>query len=169
MQITCINPVQAHGAMTSQLWPQLKAMLTAGHRMVLELRQEKRSDAENRMLHAMLGHISKNIEWAGKKRDIDTWKRLLTAAWLRARGEHIEMLPALDGPAHPVHSTPPEFGTGRQAQQVPSGAGRCDGAGLARAGNQGHGEEARVAITTTGDGSAARVIARTAQAWEVIA
>jgi len=97
MQITCINPVQAHGAMTSQLWPQLKAMLTAGHRMVLELRQEKRSDAENRMLHAMLGHISKNIEWAGKKRDIDTWKRLLTAAWLRARGEHIEMLPALDG------------------------------------------------------------------------
>jgi len=26
-----------------------------------------------------------------------TWKRLLTAAWCRARNEHIEMLPALDG------------------------------------------------------------------------
>lgn len=97
MQITCINPVQAHGAMKSQLWPTLKAHLMAGSRMILEIRQEKRSDAENRMLHAMLGHISKNIEWAGAKRDIDTWKRLLTAAWLRARGEHIEMLPALDG------------------------------------------------------------------------
>jgi hypothetical protein len=28
---------------------------------------------------------------------VDTWKRLLTAAWLRSRGEPIEMLPALDG------------------------------------------------------------------------
>ena len=65
--------------------------------MVLELRQEKRSDAENRMLHAMLGYISKHIEWAGQKRDAETWKRLLVAAWLRARGESIEVLPALDG------------------------------------------------------------------------
>lgn len=31
------------------------------------------------------------------ERDVDTWKRLLTAAWLRARGEHVEMLPAIDG------------------------------------------------------------------------
>lgn len=97
MQIACIEPVQAHRLMREQIWPQLKAMLIAGNRMVLELRQEKRSDAENRMLHAMLGHIAKHMTWAGAKRDSETWKRLLTAAWLRARGEPIEMLPALDG------------------------------------------------------------------------
>jgi hypothetical protein len=57
----------------------------------------KRSDAQNRLLHACLSEISKQVEWAGAKRDVDTWKRLLTAAWLRARGEPIEMLPALDG------------------------------------------------------------------------
>ena len=79
------------------VWAWIKAMTVAGHRLVLEIRPEKRSDAQNRLLHACLSEISKQVEWAGCKRDIDTWKRLLTAAWLRARGEPIEMLPALDG------------------------------------------------------------------------
>ncbi len=64
---------------------------------MLEIRPETRSDAQNRLLHACLGEISKSLEWAGKKRDIETWKRLLTAAWLRARGEGVEVLPAIDG------------------------------------------------------------------------
>ena len=79
------------------VWAWIKAMTVAGHRLVLEVRPEKRSDAQNRLLHACLSEISKQVEWAGAKRDVDTWKRLLTAAWLRARGEPIEMLPALDG------------------------------------------------------------------------
>jgi hypothetical protein len=79
------------------VWAWIKAMTVAGHRLVLEIRPEKRSDAQNRLLHACLSEISKQIEWAGAKRDVDTWKRLLTAAWLRARGEPIEMLPAVDG------------------------------------------------------------------------
>lgn len=90
------EPVQAYQALKTA-WTFIKPLLMAGHRLVIEVRQEKRSDAENRLLHAMLGYISKHMEWAGKKRDSETWKRLLTAAWLRARGEHIEMLPALDG------------------------------------------------------------------------
>lgn len=33
-----------------------------------------------------------------QEHDVETWKRLLTAAWLRARGESdADMLPALDG------------------------------------------------------------------------
>ena len=45
----------------------------------------------------MLGQIADQIEWGGKLRDVETWKRLLTAAWLRARGEDVEVLPAIDG------------------------------------------------------------------------
>ena len=56
-----------------------------------------RSGEQNALLHALLSEIAASVEWAGKRRDIETWKRLLTAAWLRARGEAIEMLPALDG------------------------------------------------------------------------
>ena len=94
LQLT--EPVQAHKALM-YAWTHAKAWLMAGHRLVLEVRPEKRSDAQNRLLHACLSEISKQVEWAGAKRDVDTWRRLLTAAWLRARGEPIEMLPALDG------------------------------------------------------------------------
>ena len=90
------EPVQAHKAIM-HAWSHAKNAVMAGHRLTLEIRPEKRSDAQNRLLHACLSEISKQVEWAGRKRDVDTWKRLLTAAWLRARGEHIEMLPALDG------------------------------------------------------------------------
>ncbi len=91
-----INPVQAHQAIETA-WMHAKALLMAGHRLTLEVRPEKRSDAQNRLLHACLSEISKQVEWAGAKRDVDTWKRLLTAAWLRARGEGVEVLPAIDG------------------------------------------------------------------------
>ncbi len=91
-----INPVQGHQAIEAA-WRHAKAWLMAGHRLTLEVRPEKRSDAQNRLLHACLSEISKQVEWAGAKRDVDTWKRLLTAAWLRARGEGVEVLPAIDG------------------------------------------------------------------------
>ena len=95
--ISLWEPVQAHKAL-EQAWKHAKGWLMAGdQRLTLEIRPEKRSDAQNRLLHACLSEISKQVEWAGCKRDVDTWKRLLTAAWLRARGEPIEMLPALDG------------------------------------------------------------------------
>lgn len=76
-------------------------------------------------------------------------------------------LPVLRCPAHSVPTA--HFATGRDSHQgaVPHSAGASDGAGLARAGNQSHGQAARVAITTTGTGRATRILARTAQAWEV--
>ena len=95
--IRCWKPEQAHHAITRQVWPALKAALMAGQRMVVKVEQEKRSLAENAMLHALLTQISRQVEWAGAKRDPEVWKRLLVASWCRARGEHIEMLPALDG------------------------------------------------------------------------
>lgn len=91
------NAQQAHQAIQTA-WRHAKGwLMSSDTRLTLEIRPEKRSDAQNRLLHACLSEISKQVEWAGAKRDVDTWKRLLTAAWLRARGEPIEMLPALDG------------------------------------------------------------------------
>ena len=90
------SPIQVAKELPA-VWQWIKAMLVAGHRLVLEVRPQTRSDAQNKLLHAMLGDIARQVDWAGKKRDTDTWKRLLTAAWLRARGESVELLPALDG------------------------------------------------------------------------
>jgi hypothetical protein len=64
---------------------------------VVEVRPAKRSGEQNAALHALLSDIADNCEWAGKRWDIEVWKRLLTAAWCRASGEPVTMLPALDG------------------------------------------------------------------------
>jgi hypothetical protein len=93
---TLVNAQQGHTAMQSA-WMQAKALLMAGHRLRLTVKPETRNDAQNALLHAILSDVSKTTEWAGQKRDVETWKRLLVAAWLRARGESVEVLPALDG------------------------------------------------------------------------
>ena len=97
LTVACYNPQQAHAAMTTEIWPMLKSMTMAGHRMVLSIKPETRSLKENALLHALLTQISRQMEWAGQKRDSETWKRLITAAWCRARGEQVEILPAIDG------------------------------------------------------------------------
>ena len=90
------NPQQAHTAL-SDAWRHAKAWLMAGHRLVLEIRPQTRSDAQNRLLHARLGDVSRQCQWAGAARDVDTWRRLFTSAWLRTQGQQVELLPALDG------------------------------------------------------------------------
>jgi hypothetical protein len=90
------NPQQGYQEIL-RAWEWVKPMLFAEHRLVLEVRPENRSDAQNRLLHSRINDIAKHCEWAGKKRDPDVWKRLLCAAWLRAQGEGVEVLPALDG------------------------------------------------------------------------
>lgn len=90
------EPVQAHKALM-HAWTHAKAWLMSGHRLVLEVRPEKRSNPQNRLLHALIADIAAQVEWAGAKRDAEVWKRLLTAAWSRVHGQHVEVLPALDG------------------------------------------------------------------------
>ena len=56
-----------------------------------------RSLEQNDALHALLSDISERVEWSGVKHDVETWKRLLTAAWARSVGRKLHLLPALDG------------------------------------------------------------------------
>lgn len=88
---------QARAALTGQVFPYLDQALQAGRRCVLSLKPQKRSLPQNARLHARLTEIAERHEWAGRKWEVEVWKRLLTAAWLRARGEGVVVLPALDG------------------------------------------------------------------------
>lgn len=93
---TLSNAQHGH-EMLRRAWEWAKPRLIAGHRIVLSLEEETRSGPQNRLLHAKLGDIAKRREWAGKKWDLEVWKRLLVAAWLRASGKSVMLLPALDG------------------------------------------------------------------------
>ena len=92
MSIQCWNPQQAHAAMTGQLWPMLKSMLMAGHKMVLELKPETRSLAQNARLWAMLTDISKQVDWYGRKLTPEEWKHVFSAALKKQ-----DVVPGLDG------------------------------------------------------------------------
>lgn len=85
-------------------WPQvLSAVVNTindwirGGPVQITLGEPKRTLAENALLHALISELAGKMEWAGKKRDVETWKRLLVAAWMRAEGKPVEILPALDG------------------------------------------------------------------------
>jgi hypothetical protein len=73
---------------------------------VVEVKAPTRNTAQNSLLHALLQEIAARVEWAGQLRDTEVWKRLLTAAWLRAEGESLQLLPAVDGKGLDVVYTP---------------------------------------------------------------
>lgn len=74
------------------VWAWIKAMTVAGHRLVLEIRPEKRSDAQNRRLWAMLADISAQVDWYGHKMTSDEWKDVFSASLKRTK-----VVPGLDG------------------------------------------------------------------------
>jgi hypothetical protein len=92
LSIECVNPVQAHTAMTKSIWPQLKSALIAGHKMVLEVKPSTRSLEQNARLWAMLTDISRQVDWYGRKLTPYDWKHVFTAS-LKKR----EVVPGLDG------------------------------------------------------------------------
>jgi hypothetical protein len=64
---------------------------------IVTVQEPTRTGDQNAALHARLTEIADRCEWIGKRWPMEVWKRLLTAAWCRATGEAITMLPALDG------------------------------------------------------------------------
>lgn len=78
------NEVQGH-QVAQTIWKHAKAHLSAGRRMVLELRPEKRSDAQNRRLWAMLSDISAQVDWYGQKLAAEDWKHVLSASLKKQR------------------------------------------------------------------------------------
>lgn len=63
----------------------------------LRVRDVARNSAANAALHATLQEVAESHEWMGRRWPLLVWKRLLVAAWMRARGESPQVLPALDG------------------------------------------------------------------------
>lgn len=85
------EPVQAHKALRD-IWALIKAHLMAGTRLVLEVKPETRSLAQNARLWAMLTEISRQVEWYGHKLTPEEWKDVFSAAMKRAK-----VVPGLDG------------------------------------------------------------------------
>lgn len=97
MQVRCWEPVQAHRQLLDTVWPMLKAKLTAGARMVLELREETRTELQNKFLHALIGDVAKQAQYMGKRRTPSEWKVLFVSGHAIVTKEGAEMVPGLEG------------------------------------------------------------------------
>lgn len=79
------------------VWAWIKAMLIAGHRLALEVRPETRSDQQNKLLHALIGDVSKQKDWMGKKLPPEAWKVLFVSGHSVATKQGAELVPGLEG------------------------------------------------------------------------
>lgn len=79
-------------------WHHAKALLMAGHRLVLTIAPETRTQAQNRLMWPLLTCFSKQIQWPINGQMVymtpDDWKDVLTAAF---KGESVRIAMGLDG------------------------------------------------------------------------
>lgn len=92
IKITLFEPVQAHKVLTQQIWPLIKASLMAGHRMIIEVKEETRSLEQNARMWAMLTDVSRQVVWYGRKLTPEDWKHVFTASLTKQ-----EVVPGIDG------------------------------------------------------------------------
>jgi len=85
------SPTQAH-PLLADLWKWVKAQTMAGNRVQLTAKTETRSLAQNRRLWAMLGEISQQVVWHGRKLSAEDWKHVLSASLKKQ-----DAVPGIDG------------------------------------------------------------------------
>lgn len=89
--ILLFNQQQGHLAFTA-LWSEIKALLAAGHRLVITVREETRTLEQNSRMWAMLTDVSKQVDWYGKRLDPEDWKHVFSASLRK-----LEVVPNLEG------------------------------------------------------------------------
>jgi hypothetical protein len=84
---------QAHAVMLT-VWETVKQTLKSGKKIVLEVKEETRTNEQNALIHALISRIAAKAEHAGAKWEAEDWKRLLLAMWSKEVGK---LVPSLDG------------------------------------------------------------------------
>ena len=90
--IKLIDPEQGHIAITTAWRETIKPLLKLEKRLTVEVRPEKRSDAQNRRLWSQLTDVSEQVNWHGQMLTSTEWKDVFSAALKRTK-----VVPGLDG------------------------------------------------------------------------
>ena len=85
------NAQQGHAALRA-LWDQLKPWLMAERRLCVEVREETRSTAQNRIMWSVLADVARQVEWHGQRLSAEDFKDMASAALTRQR-----VVPGIDG------------------------------------------------------------------------
>lgn len=109
------NAQQGYQAI-KQSWDFAKGWLVAGgKRLVLEVRPETRSDAQNRLLHALFADVAAQALWMGQKRTPAEWKVLFVSGHSVATKQGAELVPGLEGEFLNLRESTARMGKARMA------------------------------------------------------
>ena len=86
--------------------------------LVVKIQPMTRSLEQNSKLHALLSDISKQCEFNGQKRDIDTWKMIMVSAHKIATGGKAEMVIGLEGEVINLRESTAQMGVQRLASLI---------------------------------------------------
>lgn len=85
------NAEQGYAAVLA-LWRQIKPLLVEGRRLLLTVRTDTRSQAQNRIMWSCMTDLSEQVMWHGKFLKPEGWKDFITA---HLTGQ--ELVPNMDG------------------------------------------------------------------------
>lgn len=86
-----IEPGQAHKRI-SALYRDAKPWLASGHRLILTIKPETRSSAQNARMWVLLQALADQVVWHGQKLTAAEWKDACTAALKRQK-----VIPGIEG------------------------------------------------------------------------
>ena len=89
--LTLSTLIQARADL-AELWPLIVDALRAGKRLVLSVRSENRTLAQNRLMMSCLTDLSEQVDWFGRKLTKYGWKDFITA---HIAGQ--DVVPNMDG------------------------------------------------------------------------
>ncbi|WP_314186418.1 recombination protein NinB [Aggregatibacter kilianii] len=86
--------------------------------LVIKIQPMTRNLEQNNKLHAMLSDISKQCEFGGEKRDINTWKMIFCSAHRIATGDKAEMAIGLEGEVINLRESTAQMSVKRMASLI---------------------------------------------------
>lgn len=93
-------------------------LLQACDKVVVEVREKKRSDEQNAKLHAMLGDIAKQKTFNGQKLSIEQWKMIFVSGHRIATGGSAQMAIGLEGEVINLRESTAQMGVRRTASLI---------------------------------------------------
>ena len=86
--------------------------------LVIKIQPMTRNLEQNNKLHAMLSDISKQCEFGGEKRDMNTWKMIFCSAHRIATGDKAEMAIGLEGEVINLRESTAQMSVKRMASLI---------------------------------------------------
>lgn len=97
MRYDLIDEKQAT-ALIKNLWPKVKAALSANRKLTLEVKDASKSREQEKLYHELIGQIAKQAQHLGAKWSSEDFKRLLVDKFIREIGlSGGRIIPNLDG------------------------------------------------------------------------